>query len=206
MNTIRILIADDHTIVRIGLKALLESETDIKVIAEAEDGEDAVRKSAKLHPDVAIIDLVMPKIDGVEATREICSLLPDTKVLILTTFGTSDGIAHALEAGARGALMKTTDDATIVTAIRAIAQGKRFVSMEVQRQLMIDPPTEQFSQRQSEIMQSITKGLSNKEIASNLGIRIDSVEEHVKAVLRKLGAANRAEAVAIALRKHLLKI
>ena len=206
MNKIRILIADDHTIVRIGLKALVESETDIEVVGEAEDGKDAVKKTLELHPDVVIMDLVMPKVDGADATHEICSKLPDTKVLILTTFGTSDGIAHALEAGARGALMKTTDDATIVSAIRDIAQGRRFVSPEVRRQLVADPPTEQFSPRQTEIMNSITKGLSNKEIASNLGIRIDSVEEHVKVILKKLGASNRAEAVAIALRKHLLKI
>ena len=206
MSKIRILIADDHTIVRIGLKALVESEADIEVVGEAEDGKDAVKKTLELRPDVVIMDLVMPKLDGADATHEICAKLPDTKVLILTTFGTSDGIAHALEAGAHGALMKTTDDATIVAAIRDVARGRRFISQEVRRQLALDPPTEQFSPRQSEIMRSITKGLSNKEIASNLGIRIDSVEEHVKAILKKLGAANRAEAVAIALRKHLLKI
>jgi len=206
MRKTRILIADDHTIVRIGLKALIESEPDIDVVSEAGNGEDAVNLALIHHPDVVIMDLVMPKKDGVDATSEIRSKLPDTKVLILTTFGTSDGIAHALEAGASGALMKTTDDATIISAIREIAHGGMFVSEEVRRQLDIDPPTEQFSPRQSEIMKSITKGLSNKEIAGILGIRIDSVEEHVKAILRKLGAANRAEAVAIALRKHLLKI
>ena len=206
MSKIRIIIADDHTIVRIGLKALVESETDIEVVGEAEDGEEAVQQAVRLHPDVVIMDLVMPKVDGVAATREIGRQAPNAKVLILTTFGTSDAIAHALETGARGALMKTTDDATIVTAIRQVAQGRKFISQEVQRQLTIDPPTEQLSPRQSEIMRSITKGLSNKEIANNLGIRIDSVEEHVKAILKKLGAANRAEAVAIALRKQLLKL
>ena len=125
MNKIRILIADDHTIVRIGLKALVESEPDIEVVGEAEDGKDAVKKALELHPDVVIMDLVMPKLDGAEATHEINAKLPDTQVLILTTFGTSDGIAHALEAGARGALMKTTDDATIVTAIREVGRDSR---------------------------------------------------------------------------------
>jgi len=196
MRKTRVLIADDHTIVRIGLKALVESEADIEVVAEAENGQQAIVRATEHRPDVIIMDLVMPKKDGVEATREIRRLLPDTKVMILTTFGSSDGIAHALDAGAHGALMKTTDDATIVTAIRRIARGETFISQEVRRQLSTNPPAEQFSPRQTEVMMSITNGLSNKEIAQLLGIRIDSVEEHVKAILKKLGAANRAEAVA----------
>ena len=206
MTKVSILIADDHTIVRIGLKALFEYETDISVIGEATNGEDAVRKAIELHPDVVIMDLVMPKLDGAEATRQILTEAPDTKVLILTTFGASDGVAHALENGAAGAMMKTTDDTKIVSAIRKVAQGKKYISPDIQKLLAENPPAPRLSSRQEEVLGSITRGHTNKEIAAQLGIRLDSVEDIVVSLCKKLGAANRAEAVAIALRKHLLKI
>ena len=206
MTKVSILIADDHTIVRIGLKALFEYETDISVIGEATNGEDAVRKAIELHPDVVIMDLVMPKLDGAEATRQILTKAPDTKVLILTTFGASDGVAHALENGAAGAMMKTTDDTKIVSAIRKIAQGRKYISPDIQKLLAENPPAPRLSSRQEEVLGSITRGHTNKEIAAQLGIRLDSVEDIVVSLCKKLGAANRAEAVAIALRKQLLKI
>ena len=107
MKKTKVLIADDHAIVRIGLKSVFGYESDIEVVAEAKNGIEAVREAERTHPDVAVVDLVMPRKDGVAATREIIAAVPGTKVLILTTFGTSDGIAHALEAGASGAMMKT---------------------------------------------------------------------------------------------------
>ena len=206
MNTIKMLVADDHTIVRIGLKALLEYERGIQVVGEARDGEEAVRKCIELRPDIVIMDLVMPKIDGAEATRRIHSDVPSAKVLILTTFGTSDGIAHALEAGASGALMKTTDDAKLVSTIRKIARGETYISPDFRKQLSENPPAARLSFRQREVLESITHGRTNKEIANQLGIRLDSVEDIVLSLCKKLNASNRAEAVAIALRKHLLKI
>jgi len=206
MNAIKVLVADDHTIVRIGLKALLEYERDIQVVGEAGNGEEAVRKSAELRPDVVIMDLVMPKLDGVEATYRIRTLVPSAKILVLTTFGTSDGIAHALAAGAAGALMKTADDAKLVSTIRRIARGETYVSPDIKKQLSENPPAARLSSRQKEVLESITFGRTNKEIAYQLSIRIDSVEDIVASLCKKLGASNRAEAVAIALRKHLLKI
>ena len=203
---LRVLIADDHTIVRIGLRSVLEYEPDIEVIAEATNGEEAVRETLRHRPDIVIMDLVMPKLDGVAATREIRQRLPDSKVMILTTFGTSDGIAHALEAGASGAMMKTADDGKIVTAIRKIASGDTCISPEVRKQLSENPPAPPLSPRQEEVLALIAGGKTNKEIASQIGIRLDSVEAIANALFAKLGAANRAEAVAIALRKHLLKI
>ena len=204
-DKIKVLIADDHAIVRKGLVSLLGTKRDIVVVGEAKDGEEAIQKAVKLVPDVIIMDLMMPKKDGVAATAEIHRLLPETKIMILTSYGTSDGIAHALEAGASGALMKSTEFAEFVSAIRAIAAGERVVAPEIKRQLAEDPPVPELTPRQTEILHSITRGLTNADIAKQLGIREDSVKEHVNAIFIKLGAANRSEAIAIAMRKHLLK-
>ena len=206
MTQTKILIADDHKIVRIGLKAVLDYERDFTVVGEAIDGAQAVSEAIRLQPDIVIMDLVMPKKDGVQATVEICKQLPNTKVMLLTTFGSSDGIAHALEAGAKGAMMKTADDTKIVAAIRAIAGGERYISPDVQRQLKENPPIPQLSKRQTEVLHAIGRGETNKQMSNRMGIRLDSVEAITKTLYAKLGAANRAEAVAIALRKHLLKI
>lgn len=205
-NTIRVLIADDHTIVRIGLRTLLAAEDDIEVVGEAKNGEMAVREAMRLSPDVVIMDLMMPKMDGAEATAALHEKLPGTKVIILTTFGSSDGIAHAIESGASGALMKTADDAALISTIRSVASGKTVISPDIKRLLAEDPPIPVLTSRQTEVLQSMMRGLTNRDIAKQLGIRQDGVNEHVAAILAKIGAANRTEAVAIALRKHLLKL
>jgi len=205
-NTIRVLIADDHTIVRIGLRTLLGAEKDIEVVGEAKNGEMAVKEALRLRPDVVIMDLMMPKMDGAEATAVLHERLPETKVIILTTFGSSDGIAHAIESGAAGALMKTADDDALISTIRPVAGGKTVLSTDIKRLLAEDPPIPVLTTRQTEVLQSMMRGLTNRDIAKQLGIRQDGVNEHVAAILAKIGAANRTEAVAIALRKHLLKL
>ena len=205
-NTIRVLIADDHTIVRIGLRTLLSAEKDIEVVGEAKNGEMAVKEALRIRPDVVIMDLMMPKMDGAEATAVLHERLPETKVIILTTFGSSDGIAHAIESGAAGALMKTADDAALISTIRSVAGGKTVISPDIKRLLAEDPPIPVLTTRQTEVLQSMMRGLTNRDIAKQLGIRQDGVNEHVAAILAKIGAANRTEAVAIALRKHLLKL
>lgn len=204
MNKIKVLVADDHAIVRIGLKSVLDYETDIEVVGEAKNGIEAVQEAERTQPDVIIMDLVMPRMDGVSATREIHARFPDTKILILTTFGTSDGIAHALEEGASGAMMKTADDEKIVSAIRRIARGETYISPDIRRQLEENPPVPKLSPRQTEVLTMIANGKSNKEIAAQLGIRIDSVEDIANALYAKLSVSNRAEAVNIAHRRHLL--
>ena len=204
MNKIKVLVADDHAIVRIGLKSVLDYETDIEVVGEAKNGIEAVQEAERTRPDVIIMDLVMPRKDGVSATREIHARFPDTKILILTTFGTSDGIAHALEEGASGAMMKTADDEKIVSAIRRIARGETYISPDIRRQLEENPPVPKLSPRQTEVLTMIANGKSNKEIAAQLGIRIDSVEDIANALYAKLSVSNRAEAVNIAHRRHLL--
>ena len=202
---IRVLIADDHTIVRIGLATLLGAEKDIEVVGEAQNGEAAVKEALRLEPDIIIMDLMMPKKDGAEATAELREKLPSAKIIILKTFGASDGIAHALEAGAAGALVKTADDDALVATIRAVAGGETVISAEIKRLLAENPPIPKLTPRQIEVLQSMTRGLTNRDIAKQLGIRQDRVDEHVAAILTKIGAANRTEAVAIAMRKLLLK-
>lgn len=203
---IRILIADDHTIVRAGLAALLGTEADFAVVGQAKNGEEAVQEAVRLQPDVVIMDLMMPKKDGVAATVEIQAKAPTAKVVLLTTFGTSDGIAHALRNGAKGAILKNTDNAQLTAAIRTIAQGGTHIAPEIRQQLAVDPPIPDLTPRQREILASMVRGLTDRDIARQLGIRQDGVNDHVSAILQKVGAANRTEAVAIALRKHLLKI
>ena len=206
MNKTSVLIIDDHAILRMGLSSLLNAKNDIEVVGDAANGKVGIQKALKLKPDVVIMDLMMPGMDGTETTRQLLARNPDGKVLILTTFGTSDGIAHALEAGARGAVMKNCDFGELVMAIRSVARGSRYVSPEIERIIAKDPPIAPLSPRQAEILQSIVRGLSNPDIAKQLGISLDMVKEHTEALFQKLGVANRPEAVAIALRKHLLKI
>jgi len=203
---IRILIADDHAVVRMGLAALLSAEKDMTVVGQSADGEAAVADAAQLRPDLVVMDLMMPKMDGVEATDAIHRAQPNVKIILLTTFGTSDGIARALEVGASGALLKTADGTDLVHAIRETVAGHRVISDDVQKLFVDDPPIRDLTERQRTIIEAMAEGKSNKEIAAKLKIQADSVRQHVIAILAKLGAANRTEAVAIALRKHLLKI
>ena len=206
MSRTKVMIADDHSVVRIGLATLLATENDLEVVGEADDGAAAVQEASRLKPDVVIMDLMMPGTDGVDATIEIRRQAPETRILILTTFAHSDNIRRALNAGASGALLKSTTDADLISAIRRVARGDQVISEEVRDLLSGDPPVPLLTKRQMTILESVTKGQSNREIASHLNIREDSVGEHLTAIFSKLGAANRTEAVAIALRKHLLKI
>ena len=206
MKKISVLIIDDHAILRMGLASLLNAKGGIEVIGDAANGQTGIQKAIKLKPDVVITDLMMPGMDGTETTARLIAKAPDAKILILTTFGTSDGITHALNAGAKGAIMKNCDFGELVTAIRTVARGERYISPEIERIISNDPPVAPLSPRQTEILQSIIRGLSNPDIAKQLGISLDMVKEHTEALFQKLGVANRPEAVAIALRKHLLKI
>lgn len=206
MNKIKVLLIDDHAIMRRGLASLLSTSREIEVVGDAGDGESGIQKATKLKPDVVIMDLMMPELDGAEATRRLLQKVPGTKILIFTTFGAADGIGHALEAGASGAMSKNVELSELVMAIKAVASGERVLSPDIEQILSEDPPLPELSSRQAEILHSITRGLSNEDIARQLGISVPMVKEHVAATFAKLGATNRAEAVAIALKKHLLKI
>ena len=203
---IRILVADDHTIVRMGIVTLLETESGIQVVGEAEDGRAAVQLAETSKPDIVLMDLMMPVLDGASATQEIRTKFPEVKVLILTTSTSSDEIKHALDCGAGGVVSKNAPFDELVAAIRSTIDGKAVVSQEIGRILWSDPPVTRLSPRQTEILQLIAKGLSNPDIAKLLKISLYTVKEQVNVIFAKLGAVNRAEAVTIALRKHLLKI
>ncbi len=202
---IRILIADDHAVVRRGLRSILQIEKDFQIIGEAANGTEAVEMAKQLKPHVVIMDLIMPEKSGSEATAEILTEFPQTRILLLTTFGTADDVAKALEAGAVGALMKTSDESEIITAIRTVAAGGRAVSDEIKRLMAENPPAPELTPRQLEILNSMSRGYSNSEIAEVFGINEFTVREHVANIMAKLDASNRAEAVATALRKSLLK-
>ena len=201
---IRVLIADDHAVVRAGLATLLGTEGDFVVVAYAKNGDEAISKALESRPDVVIMDLRMPEKDGVEATIELRRRLPSAKVLILTSFGEADGVAHALESGAAGAITKTAEDAELVSVVRRIASGEKYVSAEIRKLLLESPPVPKLTPRQQEILGYLAKGLTNRDIAEILRIREDTVEEHVNLLLVKIEATNRTEAVTIAMRKQLV--
>ena len=206
MDNIRILIADDHAIVRMGLVTLLGNQVGFEIVGEATNGEQAVTKALKLKPDVVVMDLVMPKKDGVAATAELREKLPAAKCLILTSFGTSDEMQAALHAGAVGILLKSTANSKLIATIKKVAAGKTVIADDVEQLLADVQSAPELSPRQREILESITRGLSNAQIALQLNIGPESVKTHMTKLFEKLGAANRSEAVAIALRKHLLKM
>ncbi len=201
---ISVLIADDHSIVRMGLATLLEIEEDMILAGQAVNGRMAVDEALRLKPDVVVMDLMMPVLNGADATAEISAKLPETKVVLFTTFPTSDMIASAIGNGAAGAIFKSAAETELVSAIRAAASGKTYISHDVAKLLASDPPVEPLTPRQKDILGSIVRGLSNNDIAKELGITPTAVREHTIALFQKLRAANRTEATAIALRKHLL--
>lgn len=202
---IRTLIADDHAIVRMGLRSLVESESDISIVGEASNGCEAVSMATMLTPDVVVMDLLMPKKGGVAATAEIVRHLPSAKIIILTSFDTSDGIAHALECGAAGVVLKNNADMELVEAIRTVAKGGKFIPDAIKRQLSTDPPIPMLTQRQLDILMAISRGFTNSDIAKMLGITEITVRNHLMTIFAKTGASSRAEAVATAIRKHLLE-
>ena len=206
MNPIRILIADDHALLRHGLVMVFALHKDLSVVGEAKNGIEALRLAKATSPDVVIMDLSMPRMDGVEATRQIHEAVPSAKILILTTFGTSADVARAIREGASGALVKDSDDDELIRAIRNVAAGKQVFSREIKAMLKNEPEPPELTKRQCELLSSIVKGLASDAIAADLGISAYSVNQQLDAIRKKLGAANRAEAVGIALRKHLLKI
>jgi len=205
-NLIKLLIADDHQIVRMGLMTIFAKEADTSVVGEAKNGIEAVQLTRKLKPDLVLMDLMMPKKNGADATAEILAENPATRVIILTTFGESDDVKRALDAGAVGALIKDTPHTRLLAAVRACAKGQTVISHEIQQAISERATAPDFSARQLEILRLVAEGLTTKAISNELEIGPDGVNAHLRTIFSKLGAASRSEAVAIALRKHLLKI
>ena len=205
MKKTSVLLVDDHSVVRMGLAAIINIEKDLKVCGEAESGAEAVKLAREMRPDVVVMDFMMPGMDGAEATEAVLRASPESKVLVLTTYGTSSDIARALKCGATGAVTKNLSNEELADAIRATARGERMLSAEIESSLAEAESDNGLTARQREVLDSITRGLSNDDIAGMLGISKVRVKQHLAALYQKLGAANRAEAVAIALRRQLLK-
>ncbi|MBR2838625.1 MAG: response regulator transcription factor [Kiritimatiellae bacterium] len=203
---IKILLADDHSVVRMGLKALFGCEPDFSVVGEAEDGLQAVELARALAPDVVVMDLMMPKLNGVKAIRRIKAMGIEARVLVLTSYGTTDEVAQAVAAGATGVIVKDATNDEIIDAIRRVAHGDSVFSPEIANTINCPSAPNSLTTRQMEILLMVAKGLSNPEIARMFGISVDGVKNHLNAIFSKIDASNRTEAVAIALRKHLLKI
>ena len=206
MKKISILLVDDHAIVRMGLASLFATTDDLAVAGSVGDGPSALREADRLHPDVILLDFLMPGMNGLEVTNALLAADPSRKVLILTTFGEAEGIRRALAAGARGAVLKSIPFDDLVAAVRTVAGGGTHVSPEIRQIIEEEKPLSALSPRQREILQSVSHGLTNEAIAANLGISVPMVRQHLQALFAKIGAQNRAEAVAIALRRMLLKI
>ncbi len=205
---IRVLLADDQAMIRSGLRMILESEADLLVVGEAENGEEAIRLSKRERPDVVLMDVRMPGVDGLEATRQIHQTLPDVKVIVLTTFDLDEYIYAALRGGASGFLLKDADSETLIRAIRIVAAGDALIAPSVTRRLIDEfasRPTQprvqgldDLTEREIEVLEQMARGLSNAEIAEALFVSEATVKSHVSHLLTKLQLRDRVQAVVAA--------
>ncbi len=212
MNKIRILLADDHVLVREGTCKLLEREDDLRVVGEAGDGEEAVKLATKLRPDVAIIDIAMPKLNGIEATKRIKALCPATAVLILTAYDDDQYVFALLEAGAAGYLLKNVRGRDLIEAIREVNAGESVLHPAIARKVVdrfahppSKPPEEsvlgQLTERELEVLKLAAKGMNNKDIARHLSLSTRTIQAHLSTVFSKMQVGSRTEAVVQALQK-----
>jgi DNA-binding NarL/FixJ family response regulator len=201
-----ILCVDDHPLVRKGIAAILANEKDMKLIAEAGSGAEAVEAFRQFHPDVTLMDLRMPGMDGIEATREIRKIDPEAKIIALTSYDGDQEIYRALEAGVRGYILKESVHTEIVRAIRVVQTGKRLMPPEVAERLSEHFPQVALTPREIEVLQHVAKGLGNKEIGVRLGTAAGTVKMHLQNILSKLGASDRTHAVTLAIRRGIIHI
>ena len=202
----KVLIADDHLVVRMGLATIIGLEKDLVVAGEAKDGIEAVRLAEELAPDVIVMDPMMPRLNGVDATTRILAANPSAKILILTTFSSSSDVKAALDAGALGAMAKESSDSELMAAIRATAAGRRTVDDEMHRRLSEAENAPALSRRQLDILLYVAKGMTTDEISKMLGIGPDCVKAHLRVACSRLDASSRSEAAAKAVARGLIAI
>jgi len=215
VQPIRVLLADDHTVVREGLRILLEQQVDIAVVAEAADGREAVQMAEEHTPDVIMMDVAMPNMNGIEATRRIIAVRPDTNIVILSMHNDESYVLQSLRAGARGYLLKDSPRADVLEAVRAAAAGRPYLSRKVSALLQedyvsqlrsknLDDSWDLLTDREREILQLLAEGRQNKEVATLLNISPTTVETHRGHILRKLGLHGTADLVLYAVRKRII--
>ncbi|MDE3075285.1 MAG: response regulator transcription factor [Chloroflexota bacterium] len=208
------MVVDDHPVVREGLSAMLSREEDFEVVGEAKDGQEAVERAAALKPAVVLMDLKMPRMDGVEAIRQIKRQQPEVEVIVLTTFDSDEYIFQGIEAGARGYLLKDAPRDDLFRAVRAVARGESLLQPAVAARLVNrfaelsrrTPAEDALSARELEVLRLLASGAANKEIASRLIISESTVKTHVTNIFQKLGASDRTQAVTLALQRGLIKL
>jgi two-component system response regulator NreC len=216
MATLRILLADDHTLVRQGLRKLIEARPEWEVVAEAGNGRDAVRAALELTPHVAIIDIAMPQLNGIEATRQIVRRAPEVRVLVLSMYADEDYVTQVMKAGAAGYLLKDSADTDLTQAVIAVAQGKSFFSPAIAKTMLdeyvrhlaergITDRYDALSEREREVFQLIAEGRSNKQVAELLYLSVSTVETHRAHIMEKLDVHNAAELVLYAVRKGVIR-
>ena len=203
-NAIRVLLADDHPIVREGLITVVNAQADMVVVAEAENGKQAVEAFRKHRPDVTLMDLRLPEMDGVQATAAIRKDFSNARIIVLTTYSGDEFIYRALEAGARAYLLKTTPKKELLETIRVVHQGQRRIPPEVAVRLAERIPVSELTPREAEVLKLIIKGKSNKQIADLLHITESTVKYHVNLILAKLGVSDRTEAATAALQRGII--
>lgn len=229
MGDIRLLIVDDQDIVRRGLEIILNSQPGIHVVGQAADGQEAIEQAQALRPDVVLMDLKMPRLSGVQATRRITESLPDTQVVILTTYDTDNLVFEGIKAGAKGYLLKDAPEETIVEAVRGVMRGESQLDPGVARKVLQAfhrmaqerdevgrgkrppttselPPLEKLTRREEEVLHLLAGGLSNREIAERLSLSVGTVKNHVSNIIGKLQANDRTQAVIIALKRGLVSL
>jgi len=203
---IRVLVADDHPVVRTGLAAVIAQEADLELVAEAENGAGAVALFREHHPDVVLMDLRMPVMDGVEAIRTITAAYPAARVLALTTYEGDGDIRRALEAGACGYLLKDMLLTEVITAVRAVHRGERVIPPAVAVRLAEHPPGSDLTERELEVLTLVARGLANKDVAAAIGRTDETVKVHLKNIFTKLRVTDRTEAVTVALARGLIRL
>ena len=203
-KTIRILVADDHAVIRDGLSMILGLQDDFTVVGQAQDGLEAVQLSRQLKPDVVVMDMMMPKLDGCAAAQKITAENQDIHVLILTSYTESLKILQAIHGGACGAIGKNAPREELLSAIRSVASGKSVFSSEIKQLMAEARDIPALSPRQREVLEAISRGLTNDDIARQCNISRAAIKFHLLELYRKLGVANRTEAVSLAMRKRLL--
>jgi len=217
MEKIKVFLAEDHVLMREGTREFLEREEDIEVVGEAGDGEETVRLATQLRPDVAIIDIAMPKLNGIEATKRIKAQNPSTAILILTAYDNDQYIFAVLDAGAAGYLLKSVDSQELVDAVRAVHAGESVLHPTVARKVLDrlaarrprpvdDEGIERLTKREMEVLKLAAKGLRNKEIAEELVLSVRTVQGHLSNIFGKMQVGSRTEAVIKALRKGWLRL